>query len=226
MVPSLGSGVEVALGLPRQRHEITGPQNPALPSPFPVRPNRPHTAPSLRCGGFLAVATLVAFAACDRPPMPSQIGVSSGRAADPPVGPRTGEMAAQWERMGEVSGYSLVSGGRFPSRGHFVDRWEAEILANPTGAPSYANAVEHASTGGAPTGGSVFVSRHYDARSGQPGPLFIMVRREPGPDAPAGDWEYLVTTPDGAIESRGPLPLCARCHAEAGPSHLFPPPKP
>ena len=44
---------------------------------------------------------------------------------------------------------------------------------------------------------------------------------EPGYDPPEGDWEFLVVSPDGLVEAPSPLPLCARCHAEAPHDHLF-----
>jgi hypothetical protein len=50
---------------------------------------------------------------------------------------------------------------------------------------------------------------------------YAMVRREPGFFSEGGDWEYFVIDPDGIVTSSGKLPLCARCHGEAGREHLF-----
>jgi hypothetical protein len=55
----------------------------------------------------------------------------------------------------------------------------------------------------------------------QPATHFVMIKRAPGYDPPGGDWEFIVVSPDGHVEDRGPLPLCARCHAEAPRDHLF-----
>jgi hypothetical protein len=38
---------------------------------------------------------------------------------------------------------------------------------------------------------------------------------------PGGPWEFVVAAPDGTVEARGALPLCARCHADAAADSLF-----
>lgn len=50
---------------------------------------------------------------------------------------------------------------------------------------------------------------------------FVMVKRAPGYNPSGGDWEYLVVAPDGRVEDRGQVALCARCHAEAPHDFLF-----
>ena len=54
------------------------------------------------------------------------------------------------------------------------------------------------------------------------GPIFAMVKRDPGFFPEGGDWEYVVTDSEGWIEDRGALALCARCHAEAKADWVFP----
>ena len=48
-----------------------------------------------------------------------------------------------------------------------------------------------------------------------------MVKRAPGFYPEGGDWEYLIVDPNGSIERRGKLPLCARCHAESPHNFIF-----
>jgi hypothetical protein len=58
--------------------------------------------------------------------------------------------------------------------------------------------------------------RHGD----EPGSVFAMTKLA------AGGWEYVVVAPDGTVEDRGALPLCARCHADAPADSLFGVPRP
>lgn len=69
--------------------------------------------------------------------------------------------------------------------------------------------------------GATLVERLFEAGGKAPVTYFVMVKREPGYDPAGGDWEYLVVAPDGHVEERGKLSLCARCHAEAPHDHLF-----
>ncbi len=69
--------------------------------------------------------------------------------------------------------------------------------------------------------GATIVERLFGAEGADPTAYFVMVKRAPGYDAAGGDWEYLVVLPDGSVEARGKLPLCARCHAEAPHNRLF-----
>jgi hypothetical protein len=52
---------------------------------------------------------------------------------------------------------------------------------------------------------------------------FVMRKLAAGANPAGGDWEYLVVKPDGSMSAQGKLPLCQRCHAEAGPSFVFSP---
>jgi hypothetical protein len=69
--------------------------------------------------------------------------------------------------------------------------------------------------------GAVLLERLFAVGGAQPLTYFAMIKRAPGYDPAGGDWEYMVLTPDGEIDARGRLPLCARCHAEAPHDHLF-----
>jgi hypothetical protein len=71
-----------------------------------------------------------------------------------------------------------------------------------------------------PPGGTVVEALSAPAGA-QASVYLVMVKRPPGFDPAGEDWEYLVIDPGGAIEQRGILPLCARCHAEAPRDRLF-----
>jgi hypothetical protein len=69
--------------------------------------------------------------------------------------------------------------------------------------------------------GATLVERLFPTGGTLPVKYFTMVKHAPGNDPAGGAWEYLVLTPDGGVDARGPLPLCVRCHAEAPHDHLF-----
>jgi len=68
--------------------------------------------------------------------------------------------------------------------------------------------------------GATLLERLYGVDAA-PVAYFVMIKRPAGYDPAGGDWEYLVVLPNGGIEERGKLPLCARCHAEAPHDRLF-----
>jgi hypothetical protein len=70
--------------------------------------------------------------------------------------------------------------------------------------------------------GSIALEFHHDL-AGNAQPIYAMEKRAAGFDPGGGDWEYLVINPEGVVETRGILPFCARCHAEAPHDHLFGP---
>jgi hypothetical protein len=74
---------------------------------------------------------------------------------------------------------------------------------------------------GAAAAGATLVERLFPVGGSLPTTYFAMIKQAPGYDPPGGDWEYLVVAPDGFVEERGKLSLCARCHAEAPHDHLF-----
>lgn len=67
--------------------------------------------------------------------------------------------------------------------------------------------------------GAMLLERHMAPGSAAPVVYFGMVKRAAGTDPAGGDWEYLVVSPEGQIESHGLV--CGRCHAEAPHDHLF-----
>jgi len=117
--------------------------------------------------------------------------------------------------MADLAGYRAV-GKPFLSRGHFAGRWRAEVSVSESALPVY-TALSRASH--FPVG-AVLVKKHSES-TGAPGPLFAMVKRDPGFFPAGGDWEFVVTDKDGWLEDRGPLVACARCHAEATADWVF-----
>jgi len=69
--------------------------------------------------------------------------------------------------------------------------------------------------------GATLVERLFEAGERAPAVYFVMTKHPPGYDAGQGDWEFLVVARDGAVEERGKIALCSRCHAEAPRDHLF-----
>jgi hypothetical protein len=122
----------------------------------------------------------------------------------------------KWEGLAELAAYSSM-GKSFVSRGHFVGRWRAVVSANAAAAPVYTSLSRSSRF---PTGAAL-AKKHTELSTGAPGPLFVMVKRDAGFFPQGGDWEYVVTDPDGWIEDRGPIASCARCHAEATADWVF-----
>ena len=69
--------------------------------------------------------------------------------------------------------------------------------------------------------GATLIEKQLERGMVAPSAYFAMVKRPAGYDPKGGDWEYLVFSPEGRLEGRGVLPLCARCHADAPYDHLF-----
>jgi hypothetical protein len=58
---------------------------------------------------------------------------------------------------------------------------------------------------------------------GAAGSVYAMTKL---PSATGGQWEFIVTEPDGTLLARGSLSLCAGCHDDAPADHLFGVPRP
>jgi hypothetical protein len=144
-------------------------------------------------------------------------GSSAANAANTPLSREPPDAGPVWERIGEVAAYPRMAKEPFASQGHFDGRWIADVFANALAAPQYVK-LPVATTF---PQGSVIVQRHTERLGGSAGPLFAMVKREPGYYPAGGDWEYVVTHSDGRLEDRGQLQQCARCHAEGTSGWLF-----
>ncbi len=133
--------------------------------------------------------------------------MDSGR-VEPPTRP-----AERWDPDAQLRG--LHPAAHRARSGHLTGEIEADVLAGGAGVyPALG-------PGSKLPPGATLVERLFEPGAATPRVYFVMVKRAPGYDAPGGDWEYLVVDPGGAVEERGVLPLCARCHAEAPHDRLF-----
>ena len=164
--------------------------------------------------GRLAVV-IGLFAGCGpREPALVNPGMSSVSPTVERPTPKTPDASSKWEAMGEIAALAPVR-GPFASRGHFAGHKKAEMRMNAVLEAVYGDLV---SSSRFPIG-SLLVEAHRDASAA--GPIFAMVKRDPGYFPDGGDWEYVVTDAEGWIEDRGALALCARCHAEAKADWVF-----
>ena len=119
----------------------------------------------------------------------------------------------RWDDFERLSTFRRVA----RVRSQHLGGGDGELLANDA-AGSY--------PASAPTSpGAILAERHFAPGGSEPIVVFAMVKRQPGFDPEGGDWEYLVVAPTGEIEARGPVPSCARCHAEAPSKPIFGPPR-
>ncbi|MBX3184689.1 MAG: hypothetical protein KIT72_05210 [Polyangiaceae bacterium] len=98
---------------------------------------------------------------------------------------------------------------RFPSLGHDLGRYQYSVHLAPNLVEAYQQLVVATEL---PLGAEVLM-RHFDAKSGDSGPLYVM-RKE------ARGWSYAILSNTGDV-----LPAdtraCAQCHAAAPTDHLF-----
>jgi hypothetical protein len=184
-----------------------------------VTSRRRPVAPGAR--RVLLIACALACGACAgdiRPapePWPDALGDSRRPvAAAPSTAPLEGwDLAAALERSRKIGD------SRGPSQ-HFGGGAEAEVLADAAATP-----YPTLPAGRRLPAGATVIERLFDAGAVKPRAIFVMTKRQPGFDPAGDDWEYLALTPTGDVTSRGRLPFCARCHAEAVHDHLFGPPR-
>ncbi len=164
-----------------------------------------------------SVCAAALLAACS--PEPGSRG--GARRADPgwSDSPRPAESAApprrdeRWDVAEHLR--PLQPATRRARSEHLGGDLDGEVLASPSsGYPLRGPA-------GVAVAGTTLVERLFGAERADPVAYFVMIKQAPGYDPAGGDWEYLVVTPDGHVEDRGKLPLCARCHAEAPRDRLF-----
>jgi len=158
---------------------------------------------------------LVACASSDnwRPGVSDRPQVIGERQRSPAQG-----SATPWAPLASVSAFPVVDDRRLPSSGHNPPYWSGVVRVNG----ALLGAYQQLGPGSAASAGAVALEAHYDL-AGNAQQLFAMEKHEPGYDPGGGDWEYIVMSPDGTVESRGPLALCSRCHAESPHDHLFGP---
>ena len=120
-----------------------------------------------------------------------------------------------WSQFAETEAWPTSTADWFPSKGHYGGTSEGLVRVSPAALPAY----RELTLGAKLEPGTTLVMLHRTRATGKPGPVHVMRRDERG-------WEYWLLAPDGAIESQGQLPLCARCHAEATADGVFGPPDP
>ncbi|APR87436.1 hypothetical protein A7982_12785 [Minicystis rosea] len=135
---------------------------------------------------------------------------SSPRAAPP----RASAPLERWDLDAQLKTLRPVV-KRAAASGHLTGELEADVLAGSAGTYPVLGPESRVPPG------ATLVERLFEPGGASPVAYFVMVKRPPGFDPGGNDWEYLVVTPGGSIEQRGPLPLCARCHAEAPHDRLF-----
>jgi hypothetical protein len=108
-------------------------------------------------------------------------------------------------------------GRSFVSQGHFAGRWTVDVAVDALAEPVY---MTLNGSSRFPLG-SLLVKRHRVATPPTPGPVFAMIKREAGYFASGGDWEYIVLDAEGALEIRGKLERCSRCHVEGNGDWAF-----
>lgn len=171
-------------------------------------------------GRLLALATTGLFAACA--PRGGDLGMPgvSDRTPDPAESraATSGPSGEPWEHAAALASFPVIDDRKLPSRGHNPPYWSGMVRVSPSLDVAYRNLGPDTAI----TVGSIAVEQH-QLSDGNPGPVFVMIKRDPGFDPRGGDWEYLVLDAAGKVESRGVQPLCARCHADAPYDHLFGP---
>jgi len=171
-------------------------------------------------GRLLALATTGLFAACA--PRGGDLGMPgvSDRTPDPAESrpAASGPSGEPWEHAAALASFPVIDDRKLPSRGHNPPYWSGMVRVSPSLDVAYRNLGPDTAI----TVGAIAVEQH-QLSDGNPGPVFVMIKRDPGFDPRGGDWEYLVLDAAGKVESRGVQPLCARCHADAPYDHLFGP---
>ncbi len=202
----------------------------ALPASPLLHADRRARATTL---SLVALATL--GAACTPPPLPPKPGAhdqgawlaagaatpttasasASPRSSAAPAPPKPRE---RWEPFATLSTLRPAA-PRAPSQ-HFAGAHDGEVVTNAAAA-AYPTLGPRSDL---PVG-SMIVETHRSRGRDDIVAHLVMTKRSPGFDPRGGDWEYAVVTATGEIEDRGPLPTCARCHAEAPHDRLFGPPR-
>lgn len=161
---------------------------------------------------------LSGLAACSAAPPPARRAAEGTDGwVDPstprPAAPAKPAVVERWDLEAQLKALRPVT--KRARSGHLTGELEADVLAGSAGTyPKMGPETRLAS-------GATLVERLFEPGAPTPSAYFVMVKRAPGFDPAGNDWEYLVVAPNGQIEQRGALPLCARCHAEAPHDRLF-----
>jgi hypothetical protein len=141
---------------------------------------------------------MLVVAACTRT-QPATTAVAPPPVAEP-----------RWERFAEAQSWPLAA-EPFVARGHAAGEYVVSLRVAPPNRDSYRALIAGARW---PVGMTV-AAFNQRRGGGEAGSVYAMTKLA------TGEWDYVVARPDGVIEARGALPLCARCHAEAPADSLF-----
>lgn len=129
-----------------------------------------------------------------------------------PTATATPRSELRFERLGELGALPVVS--RLHSA-HPAGDFVAHVRVD-------AKAAQYGKKGRPPfPEGALIVEELSPGGEGPATLTYVMQRGAPGANPAANDWLFGVIGADGAVQAFGKLPLCARCHAEAGPEHVF-----
>lgn len=144
--------------------------------------------------GFGSALGLLACTAAEVAPFPS-----------PPVRPSR----PRWDGFDAARAWPAVDAAR-ASRGHGVGDTLVEIHVSPEGRATYVELVA-----GVVLPVRTTVAAFHRSPDGAPASVYAMTKLV------TGEWEFIVTEPDGALTARGALASCAGCHEAAPADHLF-----
>ena len=161
-------------------------------------------------------AAIAVAAACS--PGAGAVGTGVTRRADTgwtdtPTPPPRPHAAERWDLASQLR--PLRAATQRGRSEHLGGNLDGEVLASPASGYPLRGPTPVAAVG------ATLVERLFEPPGTEPTLYFVMTKHAPGYDAERGDWEYAVVARDGAVEERGKLDLCARCHAEAPHDHLF-----
>ncbi len=161
------------------------------------------------CGGLAAALSLVGCG----PNQDAEWAGSSDRPMGAPAAPTPAppEPPKQLESWASVAGLSPVelSAERPLSLGHGGGRYTYSVQAPADVHERYLSPVRDTRF----PAGTALLERTFDAKSGEAGPIFVMLRHESG-------WEFHELDAKGFIQPRDEE-RCRRCHTEARADSVF-----
>lgn len=118
--------------------------------------------------------------------------------------------APRWARFDEVAAWTPANPEPFASRGHGASSYLIDVRVSPAEREAYLSLRPGLSL----PAGTLVAAFHTDAKTGRPGPVYVMERQGSG-------WKYSAFEASGRAAEHGVLTLCERCHAESPTGGLF-----
>ncbi|GMV17099.1 MAG: hypothetical protein AMXMBFR56_53230 [Polyangiaceae bacterium] len=118
--------------------------------------------------------------------------------------------APRWARFDEVAAWAPANPEPFASRGHGASAYLIDVRVSPAAREAYLALRPDQSL----PSGTLVAAFHKDAKTGRPGPIYVMERQGSG-------WKYSAFEASGRTAEHGVLTLCERCHAESPTGGLF-----